>query len=75
MKKILKNDWEPILGPEFEKPYYQNLRQFLKEEYSMRVIYPNANDIFNALHYTSYEDTKVVILGQDPYHDQTKHTD
>ncbi|YAR62673.1 uracil-DNA glycosylase [Bacillus cytotoxicus] len=68
MKKILKNDWEPILGPEFEKPYYQNLRQFLKEEYSMRVIYPNANDIFNALHYTSYEDTKVVILGQDPYH-------
>ncbi|MGI2748583.1 uracil-DNA glycosylase [Bacillus cytotoxicus] len=68
MKKILKNDWEPILGPEFEKPYYQNLRQFLKEEYSTRVIYPNANDIFNALHYTSYEDTKVVILGQDPYH-------
>ncbi|PFZ07848.1 uracil-DNA glycosylase [Bacillus pseudomycoides] len=68
MEHILKNDWEPLLAPEFEKPYYQKLRQFLKEEYSTHVIYPKANDIFNALHYTSYEDTKVVILGQDPYH-------
>ncbi|EOP62258.1 uracil-DNA glycosylase [Bacillus cereus VD136] len=68
MEHILKNDWEPLLAPEFEKPYYQKLRQFLKEEYSTHVIYPRANDIFNALHYTSYEDTKVVILGQDPYH-------
>ncbi|PFO81888.1 uracil-DNA glycosylase [Bacillus cereus] len=68
MEHILKNDWEPLLAPEFEKPYYQKLRQFLKEEYSTHVIYPNADDIFNALHYTSYEDTKVIILGQDPYH-------
>ncbi|MCI0765330.1 uracil-DNA glycosylase [Bacillus sp. TL12] len=68
MEHILKNDWEPLLAPEFEKPYYQKLRQFLKEEYSTHVVYPNANDIFNALHYTSYGDTKVVILGQDPYH-------
>ncbi|CAI8714463.1 MULTISPECIES: uracil-DNA glycosylase [Bacillus] len=68
MEHILKNDWEPLLAPESEKPYYQKLRQFLKEEYSTHVIYPNANDIFNALHYTSYKDTKVVILGQDPYH-------
>ncbi|WJE52743.1 uracil-DNA glycosylase [Bacillus cereus] len=68
MEHILKNDWEPLLATEFEKPYYQKLRQFLKEEYSAHVIYPNANDIFSALHYTSYEDTKVVILGQDPYH-------
>ncbi|PEE38488.1 uracil-DNA glycosylase [Bacillus pseudomycoides] len=68
MEHILKNDWEPLLASEFEKPYYQKLRQFLKEEYSTHVIYPKANDIFNALHYTSYEDTKVVILGQDPYH-------
>jgi len=68
MEHILKNDWEPLLAPESEKPYYQKLRQFLKEEYSTHVIYPRANDIFNALHYTSYEDTKVVILGQDPYH-------
>ncbi|MFJ8528847.1 uracil-DNA glycosylase [Bacillus sp. NPDC094106] len=68
MEHILKNDWEPLLAPEFEKPYYQKLRQFLKEEYSTHVIYPNKNDIFNALHYTSYENTKVVILGQDPYH-------
>ncbi|MBC6971685.1 MULTISPECIES: uracil-DNA glycosylase [unclassified Bacillus (in: firmicutes)] len=68
MEHILKNDWEPLLAPEFEKPYYQKLRQFLKEEYSTHVVYPNANDIFNALHYTSYGDTKVIILGQDPYH-------
>ncbi|KEK25566.1 uracil-DNA glycosylase [Bacillus gaemokensis] len=68
MENILKNDWEPLLAPEFEKPYYQKLSQFLKEEYSTHVIYPNENDIFNALHYTSYESTKVVILGQDPYH-------
>lgn len=68
MEHILKNDWEPLLASEFEKPYYQKLRQFLKEEYSTHVIYPNKNDIFNALHYTSYENTKVVILGQDPYH-------
>ncbi|WIY61280.1 uracil-DNA glycosylase [Bacillus arachidis] len=68
MEHILKNDWESLLAPEFEKPYYQKLRQFLKEEYSTHVIYPNTNDIFNALHYTSYADTKVVILGQDPYH-------
>ncbi|EEM08492.1 uracil-DNA glycosylase [Bacillus pseudomycoides] len=68
MEHILKNDWEPLLAPESEKPYYQKLRQFLKEEYSTHVIYPKANDIFNALHYTSYKDTKVVILGQDPYH-------
>lgn len=68
MEHILKNDWESLLAPQFEKPYYQKLRQFLKEEYSTHVIYPNTNDIFNALHYTSYADTKVVILGQDPYH-------
>ncbi|MDR4191034.1 uracil-DNA glycosylase, partial [Bacillus pseudomycoides] len=52
MEHILKNAWEPLLAPESEKPYYQKLRQFLKEEYSTHVIYPNANDIFNELHYT-----------------------
>lgn len=68
MAAILKNDWEPLLKDEFDKPYYQQLRQFLKEEYSHHTIYPDMHDIFNALHYTSYADTKVVILGQDPYH-------
>ncbi|NLN15519.1 MAG: uracil-DNA glycosylase [Tissierellia bacterium] len=68
MKKIFNNDWEELLRPEMEKDYYQNLRQFLIQEYKTKTIYPDMYDIFNALHYTSYRDTKVVILGQDPYH-------
>ncbi len=64
----LNNDWDRILSDEWQKPYYKQLREFLKQEYSNRKIYPNANDIFNALKYTSYKDTKVVIIGQDPYH-------
>lgn len=65
---VLNNDWAPLLEEEFSKEYYQNLRQFLKEEYCSRTIYPGMDDIFNALHYTGYKETKVVILGQDPYH-------
>ncbi len=64
----LGNDWDSILADEWEKPYYKKLRAFLKEEYATRTIYPNMNDIFNALKYTSFADTKVVIIGQDPYH-------
>jgi len=62
------NDWDDILKDEWEKPYYKNLRAFLKQEYATKTIYPNMNDIFNALKYTSFKDTKVVIIGQDPYH-------
>ena len=62
------NDWDNILKDEWEKPYYINLRGFLKTEYASRTIYPPMNDIFNALKYTSFKDTKVVIIGQDPYH-------
>lgn len=62
------NDWDDILKDEWQKPYYINLRGFLKSEYSSKTIYPNMNDIFNALKYTSFKDTKVVIIGQDPYH-------
>ncbi|UOQ49047.1 uracil-DNA glycosylase [Gracilibacillus caseinilyticus] len=65
---ILHNDWANWLEPEFQKDYYQQLRAFLKEEYQHQTIYPNMYDIFNALHYTSFEKVKVVILGQDPYH-------
>ncbi|MED0687145.1 uracil-DNA glycosylase [Anoxybacillus ayderensis] len=65
---ILKNDWAPLLQGEFQKPYYVKLRQFLKEEYRTKTIYPDMHDIFNALHYTPYANVKVVILGQDPYH-------
>lgn len=62
------NDWDEILADEWAKPYYQQLRQFLKTEYATQRIYPHMNDIFNALRYTSFENTKVVIIGQDPYH-------
>ncbi|ULL14638.1 uracil-DNA glycosylase [Paenibacillus sp. H1-7] len=65
---ILNNDWEDLLAQEFEQSYYKELRQFLKEEYGSRTIYPDMYDIFNALRLTPYADTKVVILGQDPYH-------
>ena len=62
------NDWDEILKDEWQKPYYLNLRGFLKSEYSSKTIYPDMNDIYNALKYTSFKDTKVVIIGQDPYH-------
>ena len=62
------NDWDGILADEFEKPYYKQLRTFLKEEYSAQKIYPHMNDIFNALKASSFGDTRVVIIGQDPYH-------
>lgn len=64
----LGNDWDELLKSEFEKEYYLKLRTFLKAEYFSRKIYPPMNDIFNALKYTSFHDTRVVILGQDPYH-------
>ncbi|MEW4369129.1 uracil-DNA glycosylase [Paenibacillus kandeliae] len=68
MSKIFRNDWADVLEPELEKPYYQELRRFLAEEYRSTTIYPDMFDIYNALHYTPLEGTRVVILGQDPYH-------
>jgi uracil-DNA glycosylase len=62
------NDWDNVLKEEFESSYYLKLREFLKKEYFSATVYPPMEDIFNALRYTSYADTKVVILGQDPYH-------
>lgn len=62
------NSWDEILAEEFNKEYYLRLRGFLKEEYTMRTVYPDMHDIFNALKFTDYNDVKVVILGQDPYH-------
>ncbi len=62
------NSWDELLKPEFEKDYYKAIRTFLKKEYSQHKVYPNMYDIFNALKATSYEDVRVVILGQDPYH-------
>lgn len=62
------NSWDKILAEEFKKEYYQNLREFLKSEYRSHNVYPDMYDIFNALKFTSYEDVKAVIIGQDPYH-------
>lgn len=62
------NDWDALLKDEFEKEYYLALREFLKKEYFGQTVYPPMHDIFNALKYTSFKQTKVVILGQDPYH-------
>lgn len=64
----LENDWNELLKEEFEKDYYLNLRKFLIEEYKTRQIFPNMHNIYEALKHTSYKDTKVLILGQDPYH-------
>lgn len=61
------NSWDNVLKDEFQADYYKSLREFLKNEYSTKTIYPNMYDIFNAFRFTSYEDVKVVILGQDPY--------
>ena len=62
------NDWDAILADEWEKEYYLRLRHTLRQEYATYRVYPSMHDIFNALKYTSYADTKVVIIGQDPYH-------
>lgn len=66
---VLGNDWDELLADEFKQEYYIKLRGFLKYEYSHYRIHPDMYDIFNALKWTSYKDTKVVILGQDPYHE------
>lgn len=68
----LGNDWDGILKDEFTKDYYLTLRGFLKTEYASHCIHPDMYDIFNALKWTPYKDTKVVILGQDPYHGENQ---
>lgn len=65
---MIQNDWLEALGGEFKKPYYAQLYKKVKEEYATQVIYPKADDIFNAFHLTPLKNVKVVILGQDPYH-------
>ena len=61
--------WEEALSPEFKKPYYRKLYQTIREEYHTHVIYPPSQEIFTAFHLTPLEQVKVVILGQDPYHE------
>lgn len=62
------NNWDDILKDEFDKQYYLELREFLIKEYKSHLIYPDKYKIFEALKLTDYEDVKIVILGQDPYH-------
>lgn len=64
------NEWDTILKNEFEKDYYLKIREFLKQEYSHYKIYPDMYDIFNSLKYADYDNIKVVIIGQDPYHEE-----
>ncbi len=68
MKKIIHNSWQELLADEFEKDYYQHLRIFLKNEYATQKIHPDMYHVYEALELTPYEEVKVVILGQDPYH-------
>ena len=63
------NGWDQVLAGEYEKDYFKRLEAFLDEEYASQTIYPPREDIFNALKASDYADTKVVILGQDPYHE------
>lgn len=66
--ELQNTDWSMILRDEFEKSYYRNLMEFLRNEYETKTIYPEKQDIFNAFQFTSYKDVRVVLLGQDPYH-------
>lgn len=68
----ISNDWQEALAGEFRKEYYRKLYDFVKEEYSTKVIYPPSEDIFTALHLTPLSKVKVVILGQDPYHNENQ---
>jgi uracil-DNA glycosylase len=68
----INNDWDELLKEEFNKEYYLNLRSFLIDEYNKNEVFPNQNNIFEALKHTSYKNTKVVILGQDPYHGENQ---
>lgn len=69
---MINKKWDIILKEEFEKTYFKKLGIFVRSEYKSKIIYPKYKDIFNALRYTDYDDVKVVILGQDPYHGENE---
>ena len=66
---MIENEWLEYLKPEFSKPYYKTLYNFVKEEYVNHEVFPPSDKIFSALEHTSVKDVKVVIIGQDPYHE------
>jgi uracil-DNA glycosylase len=65
----IPESWRDVLAPEFDKPYFKKLKQFVTEERSKHTVFPPEEDVFNALKYTPFDDMKVLLLGQDPYHD------
>ena len=69
MITMIGNDWDLVLKEEFEKDYFKSIETFIKTEYASKTIYPPYDDIYNAFKYTPLNDVKVVILGQDPYHE------
>ena len=64
----VQNDWQPIIDKQAQQPYFQQLMAFIEKQYEEATVYPVKKNVLNALKYTSFNDTKVVILGQDPYH-------
>lgn len=68
----INNDWLEEIGEEFHKKYYVDLYQFVEAEYSNHLVFPSADDIFNAFHFTPLKEVKVVIIGQDPYHNENQ---
>lgn len=65
---MIGNNWDNFLKEEYQKDYFINLMNFIKKEYKEKIVYPKQNEVFNAFRYTDFNDLKVVILGQDPYH-------
>ena len=65
-KSLINTDWKDILSDEFDKPYFEKLNEFLKGEYKEHEVFPKRDDIFTALNHTSFKDTKILLLGQDP---------
>lgn len=72
LKSLIKTDWQQILKDEFSADYFTNLESFLEEEWQTQQIFPPKDLIFNALNHTAFKDVKVVLLGQDPYHDDNQ---
>ena len=70
----MRTDWNPVLRDEFAKPYWQQLQAFVRAEREQTVVYPPPDEVFAALHLTPYATTRVLILGQDPYHGRARPT-
>lgn len=69
---MIGNDWDSLLKDEYNKDYFKDLEKFVLKEYNAKTIYPKINEVYNAFRYTSFNDIKVVIIGQDPYHGENQ---